>query len=183
MLCAASGLARGGAWPADGGVRGALPAHQPCEGQRINAARRLKSHSQNRKKHPNSLFLQRLSALCHTESIIMFPPMSSRRIRSWLLTGFGMLMVGYFVAHTFSGDRGLFALMQLQTNVQNAQDFLQQLRTQNDWRHDRLKALRAEGADPDLVDELTRRQLNLVKPNEVIVILPPRTPDSAPPQN
>jgi len=113
----------------------------------------------------------------------MFPPMSSRRIRSWLLTGFGMLMVGYFVAHTFSGDRGLFALMQLQTNVQNAQDFLQQLRTQNDWRHDRLKALRAEGADPDLVDELTRRQLNLVKPNEVIVILPPRTPDSAPPQN
>lgn len=77
----------------------------------------------------------------------------------------------YFGGHAFFGETGLFAL-----------EGIAQERTTLEARNGKLKAERARlahdialldpnGADPDYADELIRRQLGVVRPDEVVVPL------------
>lgn len=79
----------------------------------------------------------------------------------------------YFTFHAINGPTGYVAWREykaqrsrLDVAVQNSQEAQEALKR-------RLVLLDPRHVDPDLADELVRRNLDLVKPDEVVVPLPP----------
>lgn len=107
-------------------------------------------------------------------------------IRSWLdknargLTlGLMMAMVFlYFVFMTLQGDRGVMALLRAQGDLRAAETELHETQSQRLALEARVRRLRPATIDPDLLDEQIRSQLNMVKPEEMIILTPaqPETP-------
>jgi cell division protein FtsB len=84
-----------------------------------------------------------------------------------------LLVILYFGTHALLGPAGYLAL-----------DDIRQERQQLDQRHAALEARKAalardialldpRGTDPDFADELVRRHLGVIRPDEVIVPLEP----------
>ena len=82
-----------------------------------------------------------------------------------------ILLIGYFVSHAINGPTGALAwkdyhaqrqalTAQAATNAEERAAIARQ-----------IKLLDPAGVDPDLADELVRQNLNVVKPDEVIVTL------------
>lgn len=101
-------------------------------------------------------------------------------IRSWLdknargLTlGLMMAMVFlYFVFMTLQGDRGVMALLRAQSDLRVAETALHETQTQRQALEAKVRRLRPTSIDPDLLDEQIRSQLNMVKPEEIIILTP-----------
>ena len=82
-----------------------------------------------------------------------------------------LIVVGNFAGYAVAGPNGLLAWGGYHRDLQERKLELAQLETQRaDLRH-RSKLLDPRKADPDLADELVRRDLGLVRPDEVIVPL------------
>ena len=84
----------------------------------------------------------------------------------------GACIVGYFLYHTVEGDRGWVAQMRLQGEVQKAEEKLLHLQKDHEALDHRVKLMRPESLDPDLLDEQARKTLNYSKPDEVIILAP-----------
>jgi cell division protein FtsB len=86
------------------------------------------------------------------------------------------LVILYFLNHALFGDAGLLTL----DDIRARQEVLAAERVALDRRREQLDRhialLDPRGADPDLADELVRRQLGVVRPDEVIVPLGPPEP-------
>jgi cell division protein FtsB len=107
---------------------------------------------------------------------------SGKRIRTFIITLACACVVGYFLFHAIQGDRGVIAMVQLQNQVKEAQQFLSQVRKERVEQEQRVKTMRSEGIDRDLLDEQSRAQLNYAKPNDMIILTPPDNQDKAIPQ-
>jgi cell division protein FtsB len=93
-------------------------------------------------------------------------------IRSAGLPAIAIVAMGFFVYNAVLGPNGVMMLKDIraetaQKNVEFAGLEKRRAVVQNhvdllDGKH---------GADPDMVDELARKQLNVAKPNEVVVVL------------
>jgi cell division protein FtsB len=95
-----------------------------------------------------------------------------RRVRRqhWLaLLGLGL--VAYFGSHAVSGSRGLLAWRKVSAELAASQQELDQVRAERVALERKVKRLRPESLDPDLIDELARKQLSLVRPLDVIILL------------
>lgn len=101
---------------------------------------------------------------------------SIRRIQRILLSMVGAAIVGYFLYYTIQGDRGWFAMLRLQREVEATEATLMQIQKERDELQHRTSLLRSDSLDPDLLDEKSRQLLNYSRPDEVIVI---ETPPSA----
>ncbi|MDX2028723.1 MAG: septum formation initiator family protein [Alphaproteobacteria bacterium] len=82
-------------------------------------------------------------------------------------------IVGYFLYHTVQGDRGWFAMLRLQGQVNSAQNTLSQLQKEHKDLDHRVSLMRPGNLDPDLLDEKSREMLDYSKPNEIVIITPP----------
>jgi cell division protein FtsB len=83
-----------------------------------------------------------------------------------------LIAVGFFAYNAVLGPTGVIATRELRAELaQKNREYalLDKKRAEIRNRVDLLDPRR--GADPDLVDEVTRRQLNVVRPDEVIVPL------------
>jgi cell division protein FtsB len=94
-------------------------------------------------------------------------------LRRAILPVICLLLIGYFVSHAISGPTGVIAWKgykadraQLQKQVVASAEAKEALDRQ-------VKLLDPRKVDPDLADELVRKNLNVVKPDEVIVPLEP----------
>lgn len=76
----------------------------------------------------------------------------------------------YFLYHTVQGDHGWLSAIRLQHEVKSAEETLTKLREESEAAEHRLKLLRNDSLDPDMLDEESRRQLNYAKPNEIIIL-------------
>ncbi|MEI6485943.1 MAG: septum formation initiator family protein [Sphingomonadales bacterium] len=79
---------------------------------------------------------------------------------------------GYFAWHAVSGPTGYVAWRDYQGQRAKLQLAVQTSEEQQAALQRRLVLLDPRHVDPDLADELVRRNLDLVKPDEVIVPLP-----------
>lgn len=81
------------------------------------------------------------------------------------------VMIAYFWAHAYSGDRGLRAKQDL---VQQAADLTRELDAlkaeRAGWEH-RVELLRPNAVDPDLLEERARAQLDYVHPRDIVLML------------
>ena len=95
----------------------------------------------------------------------------SRWRRPLWLVALGVGLATYFGYHALTGSRGLLAWRDVNAELASTQQELETLRAEREALAEKVARLRDDGLDPDLIDELARRQLSLVDPLDVIILL------------
>ena len=91
-------------------------------------------------------------------------------LRRLLLPALLAAYLGYFGFHAMSGSYGLQALAELEGEAKQLASELDALWAERSELDARAALLRPGGIDPDMVDELARRDLNVIAPNELVII-------------
>lgn len=92
-------------------------------------------------------------------------------IRRVALPALALIVVGTFAGHAVAGPNGLLAWGGYHRALKERQVELAQLEEQRAQLRHRSALLDPRKADPDMADELVRRDLGLVRPDEVIIPL------------
>jgi cell division protein FtsB len=100
---------------------------------------------------------------------------SRRKLRTALTTVAlyvgSALVIAYFAANAYSGNHGLRAQHDLDQQFAALSEELDQLKKERaEWQH-RVKLLRSESIDPDMLDERARAVLNYLDPREVTMMV------------
>ena len=92
-------------------------------------------------------------------------------IRRSAVPALALIIVGTFAGHAIAGPNGILAWGGYHRALKERQTELGQLeREKTELRH-RSQLLDPDKADPDMADELVRKDLGLVRPDEVIIPL------------
>lgn len=84
-----------------------------------------------------------------------------------------LLVAGYFGSHALIGNTGLLALDDIRSHrAEVAARHAQLVERKAELERD-IALLDPRGVDPDYADELVRRHLGVVRPDEVIIPLEP----------
>ena len=96
------------------------------------------------------------------------------RRRARFLVGplLGAALTTYFVYHTVEGDRGLRAWRDITQQLRVAKDALVTAQAEHDALARKVAGLDPNHVDPDLLDQQIRSTLDLVAPNEVVIVQP-----------
>ena len=94
-----------------------------------------------------------------------------KTMRRAALPALALIIIGNFAGYAVAGANGLFAWGGYHHDLLERKKELAQLKqTRADLKH-RSALLDPRRADPDMADELVRRDLGLVRPDEVVVPL------------
>lgn len=93
----------------------------------------------------------------------------SRRLKTGAAPIIGLLAICYFSYHLVQGDRGLFAYIKLQNEIQKAEATLQVTEIEKSQLEKRVKLLDTENLDLDMLEERARDVLGLAHPDEVVI--------------
>jgi cell division protein FtsB len=96
---------------------------------------------------------------------------SLRLIRRSAAPALALIVVGSIAGHAVAGPNGILAWGGYHRALKERQAELAQLEQQKAQLRHRSDLLDPRKADPDMADELVRRDLGLVRPDEVIVPL------------
>src|SRR5689334_9166782 len=96
---------------------------------------------------------------------------SLRLIRRSAAPALALIVVGTFAGHAIAGPNGILAWGGYHRALKERQAELAQLEQQKAEMKHRSDLLDPRKADPDMADELVRKDLGLVRPDEVIVPL------------
>jgi cell division protein FtsB len=80
------------------------------------------------------------------------------------------LLIGYFGLHAYSGDHGLRAREELDRQIAALDRQLDEATAERDLWERRVKLLKSESVDPDMLDERARALLDYVDPRDLILI-------------
>lgn len=100
---------------------------------------------------------------------------SRRKLRSFLSTlslyvG-GALVIGYFFVNAFTGNHGLRAQQDLDQQYAELSDELARLKGERvEWQQ-RVKLLKSDSIDPDMLDERARAVLDYLDQRDVTMML------------
>jgi cell division protein FtsB len=98
-----------------------------------------------------------------------------RRLRT-VLTTLGLyvgcaLVITYFTVNAYTGNHGLRAQQDLDQQFASLSHELALLKQQRfEWQH-RVKLLKSESIDPDMLDERARLVLNYLDPHDLTLML------------
>jgi cell division protein FtsB len=92
-------------------------------------------------------------------------------IRRAAMPALALIVVGTFAGHAIAGPNGILAWGGYHRALKERQAELAQLDTQRAQLRHHSALLDPRKADPDMADELVRKNLGLVRPDEVIVPL------------
>ena len=92
-------------------------------------------------------------------------------IRRAAMPALALIIIGTFGGHAIAGPNGLFAWGGYHRDLQVRKAELAKLEAERDQLRHRSALLNPQKADPDIADELVRRDLGLVRPDEVILPL------------
>jgi len=92
-------------------------------------------------------------------------------MRRMLWPALAVLVVGNFAGYAIAGPNGLLAWGGYHRDLQERKVELAKLEAEKARLQHRSKLLDPKKADPDMADELVRRDLGLVRPDEIIVPL------------
>ena len=92
-------------------------------------------------------------------------------IRSAIGPGFALLTLLLIAGYAVLGPTGILAWGDYQKTLETRQIQLAQLQVERDALRNRVNLLDPSGADPDLIGELLRKNVNVVHPDEIIVPL------------
>ena len=92
-------------------------------------------------------------------------------IRRAAMPALALIVVGTFAGHAIAGPNGILAWGGYHRALKERQVELSQLEQERAELKHRSQLLDPRKADPDMADELVRKNLGLVRPDEVIVPL------------
>lgn len=93
-------------------------------------------------------------------------------LRSAGLPAIALIAMGFFGYNAVLGPNGVLALKDVKAQVAQKNAEYAVLEKQRAVAQNHVNLLDPKrGADPDMVDELARKQLNVARPDEVVVIL------------
>lgn len=92
-----------------------------------------------------------------------------RRARDVIGPVLGFCIVGYFAYHSVEGDRGLTAFVRLSERLGEARTQLAELQAERQAIERRVRLLRTDNLDPDMLDERARQILNYSRPDEIVI--------------
>ena len=92
-------------------------------------------------------------------------------IRRVAMPALAVIVVGTFAGHAIAGPNGILAWGSYHRALQQRQAELKQIEQERVQLKHRSQLLDPRKADPDMADELVRKDLGLVRPDEVIVPL------------
>jgi cell division protein FtsB len=95
-----------------------------------------------------------------------------RRARFILGPVLGIALTGYFIYHLIEGDRGFLAWLRLTREIRAENANLEAVRAQREALDLKVSNLKPDHLDPDLLDERVRATLNLVAPDETVIMQP-----------
>ena len=87
------------------------------------------------------------------------------------LPAVAIILMGFFAYSAVLGPNGVLVYGDYKRQLEAKKAELAKLEAQRAQLRNRVALLKQSGADPDMVDELTRKKLNVVHPDEVIVTL------------
>jgi cell division protein FtsB len=92
-------------------------------------------------------------------------------IRRVAMPALAVIVVGTFAGHAIAGPNGILAWGSYHRALEQRKAELAQIEQQRTQLKHRSDLLNPRKADPDMADELVRKDLGLVRPDEVIVPL------------
>lgn len=92
--------------------------------------------------------------------------------RAVVWRAFGVTVIIFFGAYALFGANGVLAWGDYSARLQAHNVELAKLQRERDQLAHRVALLNPNHANPDMVDELVRRDLGLARPDEVIIPLP-----------
>jgi len=93
-------------------------------------------------------------------------------LRSAGLPAVAIIAMGFFAYNAVLGPNGVMQLKDIKAEVAQKNVEYAGLEKQRAVIQNRVNLLDPKrGADPDMVDELARKQLNVARPDEVVVVL------------
>ena len=92
-------------------------------------------------------------------------------IRRVAMPALAVIVVGTFAGHAIAGPNGVLAWGSYHHALLQRQAELAQIEQQHAQLKHRSQLLDPDKADPDMADELVRKKLGLIRPDEVIVPL------------
>jgi cell division protein FtsB len=92
-------------------------------------------------------------------------------IRRSAVPALALIVVGTFAGHAIAGPNGILAWGSYHRALQQRQAELAGIEREHAQLRHRSDLLNPRKADPDMADELVRKDLGLVRPDEVIVTL------------
>ena len=98
------------------------------------------------------------------------------RLRSFF-TGLGLYalaaaLIGYFGLNAYSGDHGLRAREQMDKQIASLTDQLAQATAERDAWQRRIRLLKSDSVDPDMLDERARDLLDYADPHDLVLMTP-----------
>lgn len=93
------------------------------------------------------------------------------RLRQLVLPVIAAGFLGYFGYHAFNGYFGVWAKERLDRQAAQLADQLASLQSERKSLEQRVSLLRPETIDRDMVDEMARRKLGVMKHDEVMIFL------------
>lgn len=85
----------------------------------------------------------------------------------------GATVMGYFAYHAVEGDRGLIALWNTRFEIERADRELAAATAERSAIEHRVKLLRPESLDRDMLEERARVMLGVIGPGELIIPVDP----------
>jgi cell division protein FtsB len=92
-------------------------------------------------------------------------------VRNISLTLFLVGLIFYFAYHAINGERGILAFFNLSGQISKAQAKLDSLKSERLEKEYKVKALRPDSLDLDLLDEQARTLLGYAAGNEQVYIV------------
>lgn len=96
--------------------------------------------------------------------------MKKPKQRHYLLPIAGLCLIVYFGYHAINGERGLLTYRQLQKDIQIAKMQREKTAKEKAVIENRVKLLRPESIDPDMLEESARRILNMGHEGDLVII-------------
>jgi cell division protein FtsB len=88
----------------------------------------------------------------------------------------GLAVTGYFAYHLVEGDRGLRSWVRVAQELRLAKENLSAVAAEREALDHRVSQMRPDHVDPDLLDAQVRRTLDVVAPDEIVIIQPLEKP-------
>lgn len=95
-----------------------------------------------------------------------------RLIRPVAVPLMGVAVLCYFGYHAIQGERGLMTWWQLRQDIRVAEAERAAVAAERGTLERRVHLLRPDHLHPDMLDERARDMLNLVGPNELVILTP-----------
>jgi cell division protein FtsB len=84
----------------------------------------------------------------------------------------GIALTGYFVYNSIEGGHGLIRWLSLTREIRAENANLEAVQAQREALDLKVSELKPDHVDPDLLDERVRATLNLVAPDEIVIMQP-----------